>query len=301
MSIDPDQPNRGFRVRDHEFAGQKPEPGLYLVATPIGNLGDITLRALETIAGADRLACEDTRVTATLLSRYGIKRRMYAYHEHNAEESGALLLADLQAGLSVALVSDAGTPLVSDPGFRLVGQAIEAGIPVIPIPGASAVLSALLASGLPSDAFFFAGFPPQKQGARRTRLEELTRIPGTLVFFEAPHRIADSLADMAAIFGADRQAAVCRELTKTFETIYRGPLSQLAIDFEAMERVRGEIVVCIAPPAAVEAASEADADTILAGLMAEMKPAQAAQEAARLTGLPRRDLYARALQLKTPK
>jgi len=290
----------GFRIRDQAFAGRKPEPGLYLVATPIGNLGDITLRALEIIAGADRLACEDTRVTATLLSRYGIKRRMFAYHEHNAEESGAALLADLQAGLSVALVSDAGTPLVSDPGFRLVGQAIEAGIPVIPIPGASAVLSALLASGLPSDAFFFAGFPPQKQGARRARLEELTRIPGTIVLFEAPHRIADSLADMAMVFGAERQAAVCRELTKTFETIYRGPLSQLAADFADMERVRGEIVVCIAPPAAEAAASEADADTILTGLMAEMKPAKAAQEAARLTGLSRRDLYARALQLKTP-
>ena len=291
----------GFRVRDKAFSGHRPEPALYLVATPIGHLSDITLRALEVIAGADRLACEDTRVTATLLSRYGIKRRMTPYHEHNAEESGAGLLAELVAGKSVALVSDAGTPLVSDPGFRLVGQAIEAGIPVIPIPGASAVMAALLASGLPSDAFFFAGFTPQKQGARRARLTELTRIPGTLVLFEAPHRIADALADMAAVFGADRPAAVCRELTKAYETIYRGTLSDLAGQFEAMERVRGEIVVCIAPPPAEAAASLEDTDAILTGLLREMKPTQAAQEAARLTGLPRRDLYARALALKAPR
>ncbi|MBC8130662.1 MAG: 16S rRNA (cytidine(1402)-2'-O)-methyltransferase [Rhizobiaceae bacterium] len=295
---EPSDETRGFRIRDHAFAGRRPEPGLYLVATPIGHLGDITLRALEIIAGADRLACEDTRVTAVLLSRYGIKRRMIAYHEHNAEISGAGLLSALEAGESVALVSDAGTPLVSDPGFRLVGQAIERGIPVIPVPGASAVLAALLASGLPSDAFFFAGFLPQKKGARRARLEEVSRIPGTLVFFEAPHRISDSLADMTAVFGDDRLGAVAREITKTFETIYRGTLASLSRSFGEMERVRGEIVVCIAPPAPVDSASTEDADAILTGLLAEMKPAKAAQEAARLTGLSRRDLYARALELK---
>lgn len=296
----PDDGTSGFRIREKAFAGRRPEPGLYLVATPIGNLSDITLRALDIIAGADRLACEDTRVTATLLARYGIKRRMSAYHEHNAEESGAALIEALERGGSVALVSDAGTPLVSDPGYRLVGEAISRGIPVVPIPGASAVLSALLASGLPSDAFFFAGFLAQRQGARRTRLEELSRIPGTLVFFEAPHRIAESLVDMALVLGPERPAAVAREITKAFETIYRGTLSSLAADFEAMERVRGEIVVCVAPPPPAKAASEADADAILLGLMAEMKPAKAAQEAARLTGLPRRDLYARALALKAP-
>lgn len=289
---------RGFRLGDHAFPAPRPEPGFYLVATPIGHLGDVSLRALAVIAGADRLACEDTRVTATLLSRYGIRRRMTPYHEHNAAEAGPALLADLEAGLSVALVSDAGTPLVSDPGFRLVGEAVARGVPVIPIPGASAVLAALVASNLPSDAFFFAGFPPAKGGARRARLEALARVPGTLVFFEAPHRIADSLADMAAVFGSGRPAAVCRELTKTFETIYRGPLAALAADFAGQERVRGEIVVCVAPPPEAEAASEADADAILAGLMREMKPAKAAQEAARLTGLSRRDLYARALALK---
>ncbi|MCW7544665.1 16S rRNA (cytidine(1402)-2'-O)-methyltransferase [Aurantimonas litoralis] len=288
---------RRYRIRDVAHTAPKPEPGLYLVATPIGNLGDVTLRGLELIAGADRLACEDTRVTAKLLHRFGIERRMFAYHEHNAEDAGAALLADLQAGLSVALVSDAGTPLVSDPGYRIVQEAIAAGIPVVPIPGASAALAALLASGLPSDAFFFAGFLPQKEQARAQRLEELARIPGTLVFFEAPHRIADSLAAMDLAFGA-RQAAVCRELTKAYETIYRGTLGDLAAQFAAMERVRGEIVVCIAPPDAPPVASEADADAILSGLLAEMKPTKAAQEAAKLTGLGRRDLYQRALALK---
>ncbi|MEF2072067.1 16S rRNA (cytidine(1402)-2'-O)-methyltransferase [Consotaella aegiceratis] len=295
---DNDRSGRSYRVGEHGFTALPPEPGLYLVATPIGHLGDITLRALEIVAGADRLACEDTRVTAKLLARYGIERRTVSYHEHNAAEAGAALIADLEAGLSVALVSDAGTPLVSDPGARLAQAAIDRGIPVWPIPGASAVLSALIASGLPAESFFFAGFPPPKQMARRGRLEELVRVPGTLVFYEAPHRIAESLADMAEIYGAERPAAVCRELTKAHETTYRGPLGDLARDFAAMERVRGEIAVVIAPPPAEAPATAEDVDTILAGLLDEMKPAKAAQEAARLTGLPRRDLYARALAMK---
>ncbi|WP_082652385.1 16S rRNA (cytidine(1402)-2'-O)-methyltransferase [Aureimonas sp. AU12] len=287
-----------FTLRGTAFSAHKPEPGLYLVATPIGNLSDITVRALDIIASADRLACEDTRVTAKLLARYGIRRRMTPYHEHNAKEAGEALLADLEAGLSVALVSDAGTPMVSDPGFRLGEEAIARGLPVYPIPGASAPLAALLASGLPSDAFFFAGFPPAKETARRQRFETLVRVPGTLLFFEAPHRIAESLTDMAAVFGP-RPAAVCRELTKAYETIYRGPLPDLAARFEAMERVRGEIVVCVGPPSAPEDSGPADVDAILRGLLAEMKPAKAAQEAVKLTGLARRDLYQRALQLKS--
>ncbi|KAA0971719.1 16S rRNA (cytidine(1402)-2'-O)-methyltransferase [Aureimonas fodinaquatilis] len=289
--------DRTYTIRDSVFAAPKPEPGLYLVATPIGNLSDISLRALEIIAGADRLACEDTRVTVRLLSRYGISRPMLAYHEHNAEDSGAALLTELEAGQSVAIVSDAGTPLVSDPGFSLSREAIARGIPVYPIPGASAPIAALLASGLPSDSFFFAGFPPQKQQARRARFEELARVPGTLMFFEAPHRIAESLDDMALVFGP-RPAAVCRELTKLYETIYRGTLPELKAEFAAMERVRGEIVVCVAPPQAEEAATSEDADTILLGLMREMKPAKAAQEAVKLTGLSRRELYQRAMALK---
>jgi len=256
------------------------------------------VRALDVIASADRLACEDTRVTAKLLARYGIRRRMTPYHEHNAKEAGEALLADLETGLSVALVSDAGTPMVSDPGFRLGEEAIARGIPVYPIPGASAPLAALLASGLPSDAFFFAAFPPPKETARRQRFEALARVPGTLIFFEAPHRIAESLADMAAVLGP-RPAAVCRELTKAYETIYRGPLPDLATRFAAMDRVRGEIVVCVGPPAEAEDSAPADVDAILRGLLAEMKPAKAAQEAVKLTGLSRRDLYQRALQLKS--
>ncbi len=286
-----------YLVRGAAFRAPRPEPALYLVATPIGNLSDVTLRALDVIAGADRLACEDTRVTQKLLARYGIRRRLVAYHEHNAAEAGAALLADLEAGRSVALVSDAGTPMVSDPGFRLGEEAIARGLPVVPVPGASAPLAALLASGLPSDSFFFAGFLPVKDGARARKLETLARVPGTLLFFEAPHRIAESLAAMASVLGP-RPAAVCRELTKTFETIYRGPLPELAERFAAETRVRGEIVVCVGPPAAEEAATEGDVDTILRGLLAEMKPAKAAQEAVRLTGLSRRDLYARALELK---
>ncbi|KQT83098.1 16S rRNA (cytidine(1402)-2'-O)-methyltransferase [Aurantimonas sp. Leaf443] len=288
---------RAYTLLGTPRTAPRPEPALYLVATPIGNLSDITLRALETIAGADRLACEDTRVTAKLLARFSIRRRMTAYHEHNADEAGEALIADLQAGLSVALVSDAGTPLVSDPGYRLASLAIARGLKVVPVPGASAPLAALSASGLPSDAFFFAGFLPQKAEARRARLAELERVPGTLLLFEAPHRIAESLAAMADILGP-RAAAVCRELTKAYETIYRGTLAELAESFAAMERVRGEIVVCIAPPAPEAAASGEDADAILAGLLKEMKPASAAQEAARLTGLNRRDLYRRALALK---
>ena len=286
-----------FTLFGQSRAAPKPEPALYLVATPIGNLGDITIRALEIIAGADRLACEDTRVTAKLLQRFAIDRRMTPYHEHNGEQAGPALIEAVQSGLSVALCSDAGTPLVSDPGYRLVRQALEAGVKVVPIPGASAVITALAASGLASDAFFFAGFLPQKEKARAERLEALARVPGTLIFFEAPHRIAASLAAMAEVFPA-REAAVCRELTKLHETIYRGVLPELAERFAAMADVKGEIVVCIAPPPEEAAAGEAEADSILAGLLAEMKPTQAAQEAARLTGLPRRDLYQRALEMK---
>ncbi|WP_432803857.1 16S rRNA (cytidine(1402)-2'-O)-methyltransferase [Aureimonas altamirensis] len=291
------RPDTRFTLLGQVFDAPRPEPGLYLVATPIGNLGDMGLRALQIVAGADILACEDTRVTAKLLQRYGIRRASMAYHEHNSEGAGAAIIEALAAGKSVALVSDAGTPIVSDPGFPAARQAIASGFPVIPVPGASAPLAALAASGLPSDAFFFAGFPPQKQVARRARFEELARVPGTLIFFEAPHRIAESLADMAAMLG-DRPAAVCRELTKLHETIYRDTLSGLVRTFQAMERVRGEIVVCVGPPAPEAAATGSDVDAILSGLLQEMKPAHAAQEAVKLTGLPRRELYQRALALK---
>jgi 16S rRNA (cytidine1402-2'-O)-methyltransferase len=273
------------------------EPGLYLVATPIGNLGDITLRALETLAGADVLACEDTRVTRVLLDRYSIQNRPYAYHEHNADEAGPRLLAALEAGKSVALVSDAGTPLVSDPGYRLAQSAIEAGYRVIPIPGASAPLAALVGSGLPNDAFLFAGFLPTKDKARRDRLSEFAQTPATLMFFESPHRIGATLIAAVDVLGGDRPASVCRELTKSYEEFRRGTLAELAAHYADVDNVKGEIVLVVGP-APERAVEEADIDAILADLSQTLPTAKAAAEAARITGLPRKELYQRLLDRK---
>ena len=271
-------------------------PGLHVVATPIGHLGDVTLRALATLASADLIACEDTRVTRVLLDRYGIRTPLLAYHEHNAEAQRPRLLAALAEGKAVALVSDAGTPLVSDPGYRLVAEAIAAGHPVVPVPGASALLSALVAAGLPTDTFLFAGFLPPKTAARQKRLAGLKGIPATLVFYESPHRLAESLADMAAVLG-DRKAAVARELTKTFEEVRRGGLAGLAAAYADAPTPKGEIAVVVAPPD--ETAPEAaDVDALLLGLIPEKGVKGAADEAAALTGLSRRDLYRRALELK---
>jgi 16S rRNA (cytidine1402-2'-O)-methyltransferase len=289
--------SRGFVIGQVTHPARPIDPALYLVATPIGNLADITLRALEVLAAADVIACEDTRVSRVLLERYGIARRPYAYHEHNAQTAGEKLLAVLDEGKSVALISDAGTPLVSDPGYRLVGSAFAAGHRIIPVPGASAPLAALSASGLPTDSFFFAGFLPQKEKARRERLAELEKVPGTLIFFESPHRLPAALADCASVLGEARQGAVCRELTKAFEETRRGTLGELAHAYSAGGAVRGEIVILIAPYAAPAARMD-DADEVLAELLAALPPAQAATEAARRTGLPRKDLYNRLLALK---
>ncbi|MBD8553818.1 16S rRNA (cytidine(1402)-2'-O)-methyltransferase [Rhizobium sp. CFBP 8762] len=289
---------RTYRLHNHQVAARPLEVALYLVATPIGNLSDITLRALETLAGADVLACEDTRVTRVLLDRYGIVNRPYAYHEHNANEVGPRLIAALDAGKSVALVSDAGTPLVSDPGFRLGQLAIEAGHRVVPIPGASAPLAALVASGLPNDAFMFAGFLPGKEKAKRDRFSALADIPATLMFFESPHRIAATLITARDTLGENRRGAVCRELTKTFEEIRRGPLSELADYFNDGHTIKGEIVLVIGPPDAPEPPEEADVDALLQTLAQTMPTAKAATEAARQTGLARKDLYQRLLDLK---
>jgi len=288
---------RTFRLFNTAVPARPLTPALYLVATPIGNLGDITLRALETLAGADLLACEDTRVTRVLLDRYGIENRPFAYHEHNADEAGPRLLQALAEGRSVALVSDAGTPLVSDPGYRLALQAIEAGHRVVPIPGASAPLAALVGAGLPNDAFFFAGFLPAKDKGRRDRLAELAGVPATLIFFESPHRIAATLVAAADVLGGDRKAAVCRELTKTFEEFRRGTLAELAGHYEEVDNVKGEIVLVIGPPGEKET-PEADIEAILADLSGTMPTAKAATEAARITGLPRKELYQRLLDMK---
>ncbi len=280
----------GARLTAPSIAG-----GLYVVATPIGNLGDVTIRALRTLAAADIVACEDSRVTRVLLDRYDITHTLVTYHEHNATEQRPRLLAALAEGKSVALVSDAGTPLLSDPGYRLVIEAAAAGHAVFPIPGASALLAGLVVAGLPTDAFFFAGFLPPKEVARRKRLSALAAIPGTLVFYESPHRLGASLADMAAMLG-DRPAAMARELTKAFETVRRGSLAALAADF-ADVTPRGEIVVLVGPP--VEAAPEPEeVDALLLRLLADGTVRSAADEAAVATGLPRRDLYRRALALK---
>lgn len=291
-----DNQKPGYLIGQAAFPARPLEPALYLVATPIGNLADITIRALETLAAADIVACEDTRVTRVLLDRYGIRRRTTAYHEHNAAEAGPKLVAAVLAGRSVALVSDAGTPLVSDPGYRLVGEVIEGGGRVVPIPGASALLSALTASGLPSDAFLFAGFLPAKAGQRRTRLEELKAVPATLVFYESPRRLADTLAAMAETLG-DRAAAIGRELTKAFEEMRRGTLAGLAEAYAAEATPRGEVVICVGPPR--EAAQEAgDVDALLLSLSAELGASKAAGEAARMTGGRKADLYRRLMELR---
>jgi 16S rRNA (cytidine1402-2'-O)-methyltransferase len=296
MNESPAEAPRGYRLNNVVVPARPLEPALYLVATPIGNLGDITLRALETLAGADVLACEDTRVSRVLLDRFGIRGRPYAYHEHNAAEAGPKLLQALEEGRSVALISDAGTPLVSDPGYRLALQAIEAGYRVVPIPGASAPLAALLGSGLPNDAFLFAGFLPSKDKARRDRLAELAGVPATLIFFESPHRIAATLVAAADVLGA-RPAAVCRELTKTYEEFRRGLLADLAEQYEE-QSVKGEIVLVIGPPEEAAPPEAADVDNILRDLAATLPAGKAASEAAKRTGLPRKELYDRLMALK---
>ncbi|HEY8125736.1 MAG TPA: 16S rRNA (cytidine(1402)-2'-O)-methyltransferase [Methylocystis sp.] len=277
------------------------EPGLHLVATPIGNLKDVSFRALSTLAAADAVVAEDTRVTKTLLAHYGISTPLVAYHEHNARVIRPHLLARLEAGAKLALVSDAGTPLVSDPGFRLVQEALEKGVHVTSVPGPSAVLAALVVAGLPTDRFFFEGFLPHKSGPRRARLAELAQIPGTLVFFESPRRLAETLADCAAILGK-REAAIARELTKMFESVRRGALDALAATLAAEEPPRGEIVLLVAPPGADAAqASAADLDARIEEALTAHSVKDAASVVSAATGQPRRQVYARALELAAAK
>ncbi len=270
-------------------------PGLYIVATPIGNLRDITLRALDVLAQADLVLAEDTRVTGKLLSAYGLKKPLERYDEHAAERARPKILAVLAKGGRVALVSDAGTPLVSDPGYRLVNEVLEAGANVWPIPGASALLAALTVSGLPTDRFMFVGFPPTKSLARKSFFADLAASRATLIFYEGGPRLAASLADMTQAFGP-RPASVSRELTKLFETTIRGPLDVLAAD-PRLDSPKGEIVVLVGP-AEQEAATEADADAALSEALTRMGPSEAAAQVAKALGLDRRSLYRRALELK---
>ena len=270
-------------------------PGLYLVATPIGNLADVTLRALEVLAGADVIACEDTRVTRKLTERYGIATPLTPYHEHNAAEARPKLLARLGAGQAVALVSDAGTPLISDPGYKLVRAAQDAGHAVTAIPGASSVLTALNVAGLPTDRFFFEGFLPPKQAARQKRIAALAAVPATLAIFESGQRLAATLADLAEGLGA-RTAALCRELTKLHEEVRRGDLATLAHDYAEGAETRGEIVIVVAPPDEAEAQS-ADVDDMLRRALARVSLKDAVGEVALASGRSRREVYQRALEL----
>ena len=273
-------------------------PGvLYVVATPIGNMGDISARAREILAKAGAVAAEDTRHSGRLLRELGLERPLVSLHEHNERARVAELVARLKAGESLALVSDAGTPLVSDPGYLLVAAAIEAGITVTPVPGPSAAIAALSAAGLPCDRFCFEGFLPARAAARRRRLAELAAEPRTLVLYEAPHRIAECLADLAAGCGGARRACVAREITKRFETFYRGSLGELAARAKTDADVaRGECVVIVEGAPAAEP-SVARLDEILAVLLRHLPPSAAAAAAAGITGLRRSDAYDRALAL----
>jgi 16S rRNA (cytidine1402-2'-O)-methyltransferase len=290
---EPSESKEGRQRRPQSFPASK--GGLLaLVATPIGNLGDISARALETLHDADLIACEDTRVTGNLLSKFAIRRPTLPYHDHNAETMRPKLIERLLHGETVALVSDAGMPLVSDPGYKLVRAATEAGIAVTVIPGPSAPLAALVLSGLPSDRFLFAGFLPVKDGARRETLLELKMVPATLLFFETGPRLADSLAICAEVLG-DRPAAVARELTKLHEEVRRDTLGALARHYAESGAPKGEIVVVIGPPLAEE--REYDVDAALTTALRSMAVKEAATAVAAASGRPRREIYARALAL----
>lgn len=273
------------------------QPGLHIVATPIGNLRDITLRALDVLQAADLIVCEDTRVFAKLASHYGIKAATLAYSDATQDAAEPRVLAALAAGKRVALVSDAGMPLISDPGYRLVRAAIAAGQLVTAAPGSSAVPLALALSGLPADRFYFGGFLPAKQGERRRAIAEAARIPATLVFFEAPHRLVATLGDFADLLGP-RPAAIARELTKLFEEVRRAPLDELARHYASEPEVRGEIAVVIGPPDAETAPVAGKIDEALLNAMSGASLKDAASEVAARYGLKRREVYARALELK---
>ncbi len=270
---------------------------LYVVATPIGNLGDISARAREILAAASAVAAEDTRHSGRLLRELGLERPLVSLHEHNERARVAELVARLQRGESIALISDAGTPLVSDPGYLLVSAAAAAGIAVSPVPGPNAAIAALSASGLPCDRFCFEGFLPARATARRQRLAELAAEPRTLVFYEAPHRIAECLEDLATACGGERRACIARELTKRFENFYRGSLAELLARAKSdADLARGESVILVAgAPAAEPGAAELDAT--LAVLLRHLRPSAAAAAAASLTGVRRADAYSRALAL----
>ena len=288
--------NRTFVVGGASIAAPPLSAGLYVVATPIGNLADVTLRALAMLAGADGILAEDTRVSRTLLTRYGIETPVSPYHEHNAAEIRPRALRRIAEGQALALISDAGTPLISDPGYKLVAEAIATGLAVTVAPGPSAALAALCVAGLPTDRFFFEGFLPPKRSARRERINALAAAPGTLVFYEAPGRLAETLADLALELGP-RPAAVARELTKLHEEVRRGPLDVLVAEYAAAEPPRGEIVIIVGAAEARPPISEDVLDREIAETLTKLSVKDAAAALAAKHSLPRRQVYARALAL----
>ena len=285
--------NYNLKIGDDEAP---PRSGLYIIPTPIGNLRDITLRAIDILAFADIIACEDTRITQRLLDAYNLRRRMISYHEHNASRQRPRIIEKLARGDIVCLVCDSGTPLISDPGYKLVQAAIQAGYYVTVLPGASAVLTGILVSGLPTDRFLFAGFPPPRAHARKRFFAKFVSCPASLIFFESSKRLSSSVEDMLNIFG-DRPAAVARELTKRFEEIRRGRLSKLAMEFKQKSALKGEIVVIIGPPLE-KIVTNIQIDRALITKLKTAGVKEASLEVSKALGLPRRSLYQRALQLK---
>lgn len=271
-------------------------PALYIVATPIGNLGDITIRALDTLRSADIIACEDTRTSGKLLSHYGIKARTVSYHDHNSETKLPKLLNELQDGKIVALISDAGTPLISDPGYKLVKEAGLLGIKVIPIPGPSSTITALSVCGLPTDRFMFVGFLPARTVARAKAIKEILDIPATLVLFESVHRLPESIGDLARHMG-NREAVIARELTKLHEELRHGTLPELAEHYRIAGEPKGEVVIVIAPPAPSLPSNTVVVSQLVSALKT-MSVKDAATQVAKSTGLPRQEIYAKALSLK---
>lgn len=278
--------------------GSKYGPGLYVVATPIGNLGDITIRALDVLAAASLIVCEDTRHTGKLLAHYRIKAATQSYNDHNAPKVRPGLLKRLQDGEIVALVSDAGTPLISDPGYRLVTEAVEAGVSITAVPGASAVTTALSVAGVPTDRFMFMGFLPSREGEKAAMIDTVKHVPASLVFFESPRRLADSLAALQAGLG-DRPAVVLRELTKLHETVERAPLSRLTALHAGRPAPKGEIVIIVEGASGREAGfSDEEVDQLIRDALLSDRPSEAARMVASQTGLPRKTVYSRLLALK---
>ncbi len=286
--------HRSYIIGAHRFEAEPLAPGLYVVATPIGNLGDMTIRALATLAAAETVLCEDTRTSAKLMERFAIKAKLWSYHEHNAQKVRPEILARLQQGATIALISDAGMPLISDPGYRLVKESVELGVPVTACPGPSAVLTGLALSGLPTDRFLFAGFVPQKQGERRKLFAEFAKLKATLIFFESPHRIIETLHDLATALPG-RHVAVTRELTKLHEEVLRGAAAEIATQLEARPSVKGEITLLVGPPAGEEEVSETELENAITHALAEMPASKAASELAKRFNLNRSDIYQRIL------